>query len=88
MMANFLHGSLNAQDFSYQFPIELANCFDALQKEAPQFSEFIDDEMPELCASFDPYHTQDIDALNEASFREKIAEVYIQALKLSLKQVS
>lgn len=88
MIANFLHGSISAQDFSFQFPGELADCFDMLQKESPKFAEWMNEQMPELCAAFDPYGTNDSDTIDEETFRKKVAEIYIQALQPMLKKIS
>lgn len=87
LMANFIHGAQGAADFSYSFPEKLAEFQDDLEKEDPAFAREMD-EMPELCASFDPYQTGEPDTLNEEAFRAAVMEIYVKALRQSAKKVS
>lgn len=87
MMANFLHGATSAQDFSYDFPEELASLSERLEREDTGFAQLID-EMPEICASFDPYSTGEPDTLDEDAFRDRVREVYVQAITGSRRKVS
>ncbi len=87
LMANFIHGAQNAVDFSYSFPEELAEVQEDLEKEDPVFAREMD-EMPEICASFDPYQTGEPDTQNEEGFRAAVTKIYLEALGHSVKKVS
>lgn len=87
LMANFIHGAQDAADFSYSFPEKLAEFQAGLEKEDPAFAREMD-EMPELCASFDPYQTGEPGTLNEEAFRAAVMEIYVKALRQSAKKVS
>lgn len=85
MIAQFLFGGAGAEEFSQEFPATLSAAFDALHAENARLCDLLEEQMPELCAAFDPYETGDPDTLTEARFREKVLEVYQEALPLSLQ---
>lgn len=88
LMANFLHGAMSAQDFSFTFPTELSEMYDDLEKQDPAFAQKMEDEMPELCASFDPYNTEDPDTISEDTFRKKVTEIYLDVMEHDVQKVS
>lgn len=88
MIARFLHGELDAEAFSFEFPARLAEVFDAFMAENAALSDYLEDEMPELCAAFDPHGTGEGGTLDEARFRVRVMEVYQKALSLSMRPAS
>lgn len=85
MIAQFLYGGSAAEDFSFEFPATLSAVYDEFHAENPRLCDLLEEQMPELCADFDPHGTGDPDVLNEAGFREKVLKVYQEALPLSLR---
>ncbi len=87
LIANFLHGAADAGEFSYAFPEALAQAEEALEKEDARFARIMD-EMPEICAAYDPYGSGDPDTLDEAAFRERVRDIYVRAIIPPQKKVS
>ena len=85
MIAKFLFGEYGAEDFSFEFPAALSNVYETFHTENPRLSEFLEDQMPELCASFDPHGTGDPDTLGEERFRAEVLRVYRDAIPFSLR---
>ncbi len=83
MIARFLYGEYDANDFSYDFPDELIATYAELQIENNELAILLNDEMPDICAFFDPYDTGDPDTLDEKAFKEKVLAVYMKALPLT-----
>lgn len=69
MMEQLIQGNYNCNDFSYDFPNEL------LEVEDTEALRMLDD-MPEICAAYDPYKTDEEDLLNDKEFIEKVKQVY------------
>nr|DAH76963.1 MAG TPA: hypothetical protein [Caudoviricetes sp.] len=88
MIAKFLYGEYDAAAFSFDFPTALANAYDDFTQENEELCAYLEDEMPELCASFDPHETGEADTLDEKGFREKVLGVYQGALPMSLRSAS
>lgn len=67
-MEQLIQGKYDCNDFSYDFPNALLEIKDekALQ---------ILDDMPEICAAYDPYKTDEEDLLNDKEFIEKVKQV-------------
>ncbi len=88
MLAYFLYGDRNAEEFSFDFPAKLASVYADLEAENPELAVLLNEEMPETCSWFDPYNTGDEGTMNELQFREKVAEVYQRAVPLAARKVS
>lgn len=88
MIAEFLHGKQSAEQFSFDFPARLAYVYSDLKQENPEFAQLMEDDMPELCASFDPHNTGDPDTIDEKSFRAKVTSIYVSALNQRLRKTS
>lgn len=69
MMKQLIDGAYDCNDFSYDFPSEMFDLEDAKAEE-------ILDDMPEICAAYDPYKDDEPDILNDDEFIQKIKEVY------------
>lgn len=85
MIAKFLYGAETAEAFSFDFPQALSQCYTALQAENSGLCAYLEEELPELCASFDPYGTGEEGTLNEEQFHAAVFKVYQTALPLSMR---
>ena len=88
MIARFLHGELDAQTFSFDFPARLDEMFDVFHAENTGLCEYLEDEMPELCAAYDAHGTGDPGTLDADQLRERVLAVYKEALPLSMRPAS
>lgn len=88
MIAKFLYGEYDAEAFSFDFPAALSKAYEAFSEENADLCAHLEDEMPELCAEFDPHGTGDPETLDLDRFREKVMEVYQKALPLSMRPAS
>lgn len=88
MIAKFLYGEYEALRFSFDFPVELAEVYGEFHEENAELCEFLDDEMPEVCAAFDPHETGEAGTSGEVGFRNKVMAIYQRALSLSMKTAS
>lgn len=82
MMAEFLRGDYDPQDFSFDFPDALLGEYAALESEHPGLGDLLSEDMPEICAYFDPYATGDPDTIDEGEFRARVQGVYDAALRI------
>ena len=71
MMKSLIEGEYNCNDFSYDFP----GCMMDLEDE--KLLAALDD-MPEICAAYDPYKEDEPELLNDREFIAKVKEVYIK----------
>lgn len=69
MMEKLIAGEYDCNAFSYDFPDEMFGLND-------EKAEVILDDMPEICASFDPYKENESELLNEKELINKVKEVY------------
>ena len=53
MLEQFISGQYDPLDFSYDFPDDLCNVFDEVEKEDPRIAEILDDNLPEICAEYE-----------------------------------
>lgn len=83
-MKKFLDGKTDPEEFSFDFPVTLADSFTDLEKENSQLAELLNEDLPEICSYFEPDDgcRDRPEYLNEDQFRRKVAAVYEQALKL------
>lgn len=88
MIAKFLYGEYDAADFSFDFPELLSDSYEAFQHENPELCDYLEDEMPELCASFDPHGIEEDGTIGERQFREQVLKVYQTALPMSMQPAS
>ena len=88
MIAKFLYGEYDAAEFSFDFPAALSDAYTLFIEENKELCTYLEDEMPELCAAFDPHGTGDEDTLNAEQFRNKVLEVYQKALPISMRHAS
>ncbi len=82
MIAKFLRGETEVDEFSFEFPARLAEVFDDFRNENADLCDCLEEEMPDLCAMFDPHETGG-DTMNAEQFRAKIMSVYQKALPLA-----
>ncbi|MDA3730058.1 hypothetical protein PBV87_00835 [Niameybacter massiliensis] len=75
MMKDLIDGNYNCNDFSYDFPNEM------LELEDENLLLLLD-EMPEICADYDPYKEDEEDLLNEEELKTRVEEVYNKILNM------
>ncbi|AFL99512.1 hypothetical protein Desde_1080 [Desulfitobacterium dehalogenans ATCC 51507] len=86
MMKDFLDRKVAPEEFSFEFPARLAYVTPELEKENKPLSDLLNEEMPETCANFEPNEAERKAMpgyyLSEEEVREKVKEVYDQAIRL------
>lgn len=87
MIAKFLYGEYDPEQFSFDFPAVLSNIYDEFQQENAVLCEYLEDEMPEICGYYDPYGTGEPDTLDENQFRDCVMDIYQNALPM-IKRVA
>lgn len=84
VMKKFLDGHTPPLDFSFDFPLLLREVDRQLLEENPELSDLLNDDLPEVCAWFEPNPSaRTVDCLDEESFRKKVNAVYKKAQKLT-----
>lgn len=68
-MEELIAGNYNCNDFSYDMPELL------LELEDKELENALED-IPEICASYDPYKTNENELLNDNELIDKIEEIY------------
>lgn len=85
-MKDFLDRKVDAEDFSFDFPVELADAYRDLERENPALAKLLNEDMPETCCNFEPNESERLSMpdyyLSEEQMREKVAEVYEKAIKI------
>ena len=90
-MKDFIDGNTTIEQFSFAFEESLARASDDLKSENEKLFHLLNEDMPELCANYEPDLEQrkqypDI-YYDEVTVRGRTKEIYIQALEmLVLKQ--
>lgn len=82
---SYLEGEINAEDFSYDFPVTYSFYAKKLDKEDPAFSELMEKKVKALCRAYDPfdYYNMDVEKVfSEEEFREQIEALYKEALTM------
>ncbi|GGD88285.1 hypothetical protein [Paenibacillus nasutitermitis] len=82
---SFLDGSTDPWEFSFDFPSELVETHEELEKENSRLCNLLNDDMPEICSYFEPEEnarSQMPEYLDEDQFKAKVTEVYMEALRL------
>ena len=85
MMANFLEGKIDAEDFSFSFPDVLVDQWNEIEQENQQLAYLLNEDMPDICANYEPEQqarSQRVEYLDEAQFKKRVEEVYQQAQQL------
>lgn len=82
MIAKFLYGEYDAEAFSFDFPARLSYVYDDLMKENHRLCDLLEDDMPEICADFDPHNTNNDGTYGLDIFRQKVYDIYCEALSL------
>lgn len=75
MMKDLIDGNYNCNDFSYDFPNEMLDLED-------ENLLLLLDEMPEICADYDPYKEDEEDLLNDEELKTRVEEVYNKILNM------
>lgn len=75
MMKDLMDGNYNCNDFSYDFPNEMLDLED-------ENLLLLLDEMPEICADYDPYKEDEEDLLNDEELKTRVEEVYNKILNM------
>lgn len=86
MIKDFLNHNYSIEDFSYDFPDLLVENFESLEKQNQQLANLLNEDMPEICSGYET----DADErrrfpdvyFSEEQIREKVLQIYQQALKL------
>ncbi|KYG90772.1 hypothetical protein A0U40_18010 [[Bacillus] sp. KCTC 13219] len=86
MLKDFLNGDYPIEDFSWDFPNELVVATPELEKQYPQLSALLNEDMPEVCCGYETDANErkrypDL-YFSEEQIREKTLQVYKEALKL------
>lgn len=84
MMKKFLDGKFDPYDFSFDFPECLASLNPKLEKENRALSELLNEDMPEICADYEPQpvvREGQPGLLDISKFKRKVAEVYSKEYK-------
>jgi len=68
-MEQVINGEYDCNAFSYDFPDEMLELED-------EGANHILDNMPEICADYDPYKTNEKNLLNDEELIEKVKKVY------------
>ena len=73
MMRQLIDGEYNCNDFSYDFPEAMLDLKD---------EEWLDmlDDMPEICASYEPFDAADEEVLNDKELIQAVTEIYHKIL--------
>lgn len=69
MMEELISGNYDCNNFSYDMPELL------LELEDEELEDALED-VPEICASYDPYKTDEPELFNDVEFIDKIKEIY------------
>ncbi|WP_059050840.1 hypothetical protein [Paenibacillus senegalimassiliensis] len=81
----FVDGVTDAEEFSFDFPDDLADAYEGLERENKPLAVLLNDEIPDICAAFQPDEAArrgEPELLNEDQFRQKVTKVYEKANKL------
>lgn len=68
-MEELIAGNYDCNDFSYDMPELLLELDDGELEQAL-------DDVPEICASYDPYKVDEVELLNDEELVNKIKEIY------------
>lgn len=82
---SFLNGEINAEDFSYDFPVTYSFYAHNLDNENPAFSQLMEKEVKTLCRAYDPfdyYNMEEEKIFSEEEFRAGICKLYEKAKTL------
>jgi hypothetical protein len=82
---SFLNGEINAEDFSYDFPVTYSFYAKKLDLENPAFSQLMENEVKPLCHSYDPfdYYNMNVDKIHdEVEFTKTVRILYEKAKTL------
>lgn len=86
MMGNFLDGKIDAEDFAFTFPDVLIDQWDEMEKENQQLANLLNEDMPDICANYEPEEQarsqRPSEYLNEEQFKKRVNAIYKEALKL------
>ncbi len=82
---SYLNGEINAEDFSYDFPVTYTFYCKMLDRENPAFSQLMEMEMNPLCRAYDPfdYYNMDCEKIySEEEFTNGVRAIYEKAKTL------
>ncbi len=82
---SFLNGEINAEDFSYDFPVTYSFYSHNLDDENPAFSQLMEKKVKALCRAYDPfdyYNIEEEKVFSEEEFRIDIRKLYEEAKTL------
>lgn len=85
MIADFLDGKIDAEDFSFAFPDVLVEQWDEIEQENQQLVHLLNEDMPDICANYEPdeqARSQRSEYLNKEQFKKRVDVIYKKALKL------
>lgn len=82
---SFLNGEINAEDFSYDFPVTYSFYSHNLDDENPALSQLMEKKVKALCRAYDPfdyYNMEEEKVFSEEEFRTGIRKLYEEAKTL------
>lgn len=86
LMKKFLDGVISAYDFSFEFEQALYSA-KSLKQENHRLYLLLNDELPELCANFEPdpelRKQFPDDYFDEETVRGRVSEIYKEAVRLT-----
>lgn len=86
---DFLDGKTDIETFSFDFETNLYNATDELKKENYALYDLLNEDMPELCANYEPDPEQrkayPDTYFDEETVRKRVYEIYTSALPLMRK---
>lgn len=81
----FLDGEVDPEEFSFDFPLDLIDAAEDLERENNDIAFLLREELPFICANYEPDDVArkgEADLLNTNQFKAEVNKVYKQALKL------
>ena len=85
-MRDFLNGNISPEEFAFEFEQDLNESAYELKNENEELFLLLNDDMPELCANFEPDNGERLNYSdvyhNENHLRRETNKVYIEALEL------
>lgn len=73
MIKNFIDGEMEPVEFSHALPDLLIEEYDSMEKENKSATEILNDDLPDICADYEP-------GMDPEAFREKVKAEYEKAM--------
>lgn len=73
MIKTFIDGKMEPMEFSFALPDLLIEEYDSMMEENQEATEILNDELPDICADYEP-------GMNPDAFRKKVKAEYEKAI--------